>query len=178
MTCVIRKENIICTDSLIFNGGPSNVSINYENKIKRNKIGTALIIYVGNNYKGNINKLLEQASNTIVSLEMNKSEITLDSFNKDLINFLNKLIVDNYEFICLITTKNKSYIFKTYSDKLELFTYDYKDLVYLGGGSDYLVTIDTDNKHPVDLMSSVINHVPTCNGNINMFDLNNLKSID
>lgn len=177
MTCIIRKENIICTDSLIFNGGPSSISLEYTNKIKRNKIGTALIIYCGINFTGNVNLLLEQASNTIVSLELNNKDITLDSFNKDLIEVLDKIRNDDNEFFCLIATKLKTYVFKTYIEKLYIFNYDYNDLLHIGSGSDYLVNIDITNKHPVELMTEVIRYVPSCNGTINMFDLNNLKSI-
>lgn len=174
MTSIIRKENIICTDSLIFNGGPHGISLEYTSKFKRNTLGTCLILYSGVNYLGPINKILDHISNIIYNLELNNTPILLENFEESFTNFLRDNR-ENTEFnICFFTKKN-SYILKTFLDDIKLFTYSFNELVYIGSGSDYLNIIDTQNKSPLDLIVNVINYVPSCNGPINLFDLNNLR---
>ncbi len=176
MTCIIRKDNILCTDSLILNGGPNGSSIEYANKIKRNKIGTVAIVYCGNNYIGSFNEHLENISNIIYNSELNSKEVTLELFDKDFIEYLdsNK---DKKEFFIIFFTKKHTYTIKTYLENIEFFISYNHELYYVGGGSDFLNYYDTSNQHPIELMSKVIENISVCNGSINVFDLNNLKEI-
>lgn len=64
----IVRKNIIATDSLIFEGRPEGPSVIYRNKIKKNKAGTMLIIYSGNNYEGTLLELLDLTSNIIYNM--------------------------------------------------------------------------------------------------------------
>lgn len=177
MTCIIRKDNILCTDSLIFHAGLSSVSIEYTNKIKRNNAGTVAIVFCGNNFEGHILKILETVSNSLIDSELKNEDVTIESSNSDLIKIMKKYIKDNSDFICVFATKLKTYIYRTFDTKPFLYTYNKQDLVYLGTGSDYLCLVDTENKDPVTLMQETLKKVESCNGDIMVFDLNLLTEL-
>lgn len=177
MTFIIRKENLLVTDSLIFNSRPGGVSIEYENKIKRNKAGTVIIVSSSNTFKGNFNSLLEICSNIIINNELENKEIILDSFPKEFKEVISNKMKENEDLSCMFCTKTKSYVIQLFSDKPLLFTYDYNEIVYIGSGSSYTNTKDLQEVDIVSLTQEVITNVTSCNGNINVFDLNTLQEI-
>lgn len=177
MTIVIRKDNVVATDSLIFNGRPEGTSISYENKIKRNKAGTVLIIYSGNNFGGNMSNILELTSNTIVNSLLDSKLPTIDDLPLVLIEQLKIFKDADIDFTCMFLTKDYSFVVKLFNTNTVMYTYEAYELAYIGGGSDYLKSINTDNISVIDLLKMSINNIPTCNGNINVFDLNKLNTL-
>lgn len=177
MTIIIRKENLLVTDSLIFNGSPGGVSIEYENKIKRNKAGTVIIVSSSNTFKGNFNSILETCSNIIINNILENKEITLASFPEEFHQVILNKMEEKEDLCIMFCTKYKSYLIQVFSDKPLLLTYDYNELVYIGSGSSFLISQNLKNTNIIDLIQKVINNSSTCNGDINTFDLNSLKDI-
>ena len=91
MTIIVRKDNIIATDSLIFNGRPESPSIQYENKIKKNKSGTMVLAYSGNNFNGNLAKTLDSFSNILYLSMLNDKLVTIKDIPVELLNEINSL---------------------------------------------------------------------------------------
>ena len=98
MTIIVRKNNIIATDSLIFEGRPEGPSVSYKNKIKKNKAGTMLIIYSGNNYEGDLLNLLNLTSNIIYNLLIENKLPSIKDIPENLILLIKSLTEDNLDF--------------------------------------------------------------------------------
>lgn len=177
MTFIVRKENFLVTDSLVFNGRPNGASLEYENKIKRNRAGTVVIVSSSNTFKGNFNSLLETISNIIYSNMLQNKEPSIDSFNEDIKEVLLLSMKQEIDISCMFCTKFKSYLLQVYLDKPLLLTYDYNELVYIGSGAPFASTQNLTNVNILELMEKVIKNVPSCGGTINTFDLNLLKDI-
>lgn len=177
MTFIVRKQNLLFTDSLVFNGRPGGASIEYENKIKRNKAGTVVIVSSSNTFKGNFNSLLEISSNIIYNNILENKETNIDSFSEEFKNLLLDNMENEIDVSCMFCTKNKSYLLQVYLEKPVILTYDHDELVYIGSGSSYAATQDLKDIEPLVLMQKVIKNVSSCGGDINTFDLNLLKDI-
>lgn len=177
MTIIIRKENLLVTDSLIFNGRPGGASIEYENKIKRNKAGTVILVSSSNTFKGNFNSILETCSNIIINNIIENKEITLYSFPQEFHQVIDKRMEEKEDLCCMFCTKHKSYLIQVFSDKPVLLTYDHNELVYIGSGSSFLSTQNLKDIDIIELVQKVINNTSSCGGDINVFDLNSLKDI-
>lgn len=80
---------------------------------------------------------------------------------------------------CLFACKTHSFHLKSYIETPVFYTYTEDELVYLGGGSSYIssLTFDRDTVSPVKLVQQVIDKVCSCNGHVNVFDLNLLRDI-
>lgn len=180
MTIIVRKDNIIATDSLIFEGRPEGPSVIYRNKIKKNKAGTMLIIYSGNNYEGTLLELLDLTSNIIYNMLLEDKIPSYKNIPEELIKIIKDLIsADISDFSCLFACKSHSFHLKSYIETPVFYTYTKDELVYLGGGSSYIssLTFDKDITSPIKLVQQVIDKECSCNGHINVFDLNLLRDI-
>lgn len=180
MTIIVRKDNIIATDSLIFEGRPEGPSISYGNKIKKNKAGTMLIIYSGNNYDGPFLTLLEKTSNIFYNKLLEDKTPSIEDIPKEFIEILTGMSEADKDFSCMLVAKLKTFHIKLYAEnQLMLYTYDKEELVYAGGGSNIISSLsNTSNLSVPCIVQKVINYTGSCNGNINVFDLNLLRDIE
>ena len=177
MTIIVRKDNIIATDSLIFNGRPESPSIQYENKIKKNKSGTMVLAYSGNNFNGNLAKTLDSFSNILYLSMLNDKLVTIKDIPVELLNEINSLSENDTDFCIGFFSKKNTYIIKGFKNKPFIYHHKYDELVYLGSGSEILSNTNIKNLLPVELVQLCIKTTSTCNGNINVFNLNNLNEI-
>lgn len=179
MTIIVRKNNIIATDSLIFEGRPEGPSVSYKNKIKKNKAGTMLIIYSGNNYEGDLLNLLNLTSNIIYNLLIENKLPSIENIPESLILLIKSLTEDNLDFSCLFVCKSYTFHLKSYLEAVTLYTHPENELVYFGGGACYISYINfcKNTTSPITLVQKVIDKVGSCNGHIHTFDLNLLRDI-
>ena len=180
MTIIVRKDNIIATDSLIFEGRPEGPSVIYRNKIKKNKAGTMLIIYSGNNYEGTLLELLDLTSNIIYNMLLEDKIPSYKNIPEEFIEILTGMSEADKDFSCMLVTKLKTFHIKLYAEnQVMLYTYDKEELVYAGGGSNIIGNLSNINNLSVPcIVQKVINYTGSCNGNINVFDLNLLRDIE
>lgn len=186
MTVVVRKGNIVATDSLVYNGRYSSTSdVTLENKIKKNNSNTVIIIFTGNNFGGQISSILNNISNLIVEKLLN-GNILLESKDlpKEFKEKITSISLNNeiLDFSCIFITKEHTFLLKALKTDLEpsieIFHYKSTELVYFGGGSEIVAySQDKYNKHPVDLVQEAINGSMCCCGPINVFNLNQLNEI-
>lgn len=178
MTIIVRKHNLIASDSLIFNGRPDSSSIQYENKIKRNTAGTMVLAYSGNNFSGSISKLLLETSNNFTIILSQGKLPTVDDISKELKIELEKLLENLNDFCIGLFSKHYSFVIKLHLiTGISLYTYTKDELVYLGSGSELISNTDSDSKNSIELVYEAIKHVSSCNGNINVFNLDLLNEI-
>lgn len=180
MTIIVRKDNIVATDSLIFEGRPEGPSISYGNKIKKNKAGTMLIIYSGNNYDGPFLTLLEKTSNIFYNKLLEEKTPGVEDIPKEFMEILEGIAAIDKDFSCVFIAKLKTFHLKLYTESnVVLYTYDKEELVYAGGGSDIIGSLsNVNNLSAPTIVQKVINCNASCNGNINVFDVNLLRDIE